>query len=283
MNTQWLWRRFLLAGLCIAAARGWSQELFYATTSATQANNSVEAISPNGAANSSIFVASGTNGNGVIRCTAIALDSAAQKVFVLDAMSQTIWSMTLSGNGLAAVATLPDSTPTDLALDTVNQEIYFTTSSHTQSNNTIQKISYSGAGGKVLLIAGGSSGNGVSRCSALALDTVHSRIVFSDAGSNALWSVNLGGGDLVAVKNNLLAAPLDLAVDVTNQFIYYVTGSSIQSSNTVQRIDYAGQTNTLLLTAGDGNTIQRCTALEFDPAASKIYLADAGASAALEP
>jgi hypothetical protein len=165
-------------------------------------------------------------------------------------------------------------------LDTVHQQIYFTTSSYTQTNNTIQRVNYSGAGGTVLFTATGPASNGVSRCTALALDLLHSKIVFSDAGANALWSLPLAGGSTATpVKTNLLAAPLDLALDVTNQLIYYVTSSAIQSNNTVQRIPYGGGTSTLLYTAAGGSGVQRCTAIEFDPVASKLYLADAGAGA----
>jgi hypothetical protein len=279
LSNSLLWRGVLMAALCLAAARGWSQVLFYATSSAAQAGNTVENVSAGGTANNSLLTATGTGGNGVVRCTAIALDSAAQKVFVLDAAGQQIWSMNEDGSGLAAVAAIATSTPTDLALDTVNQQIYFTTSSFTQSNNTIQRVNYSGARRTVLLTASGASGNGVSRCTALALDTLHSQILFSDAGANALWSLSTGGGNPAAVKQNLPAAPLDLALDVTNELIYYVTSSSIQSNNTLQRVGYGGQRNTPLLTAPGGSGVQRCTALEFDPVASKLYLADAGASA----
>jgi hypothetical protein len=273
-----LWRGLFFAALCLAAAPGWSQELYYATSSAAQSSNTVEYVSPGGGANHSSFTATGATGNGVIRCTAIALDSSAQKVFLLDAAGQSIWSMNLSGGSLALVITLPTSTPTDLALDTVNQEIYFTTSSSTQTNNTIQKVGYSGTGRTVLFTATGPFTNGVSRCTALALDLLHSQILFSDAGMNALWSINLAGGNLASVNHILPGAPLDLALDVTNQLVYYVTSSWNQSSNTVQRITYGGANNTLLLTAPGGTGVQRCTALEFDPVASKLYLADAGAS-----
>ena len=279
LSNSSLRRSLLLTAFCLAAARGWSQVLFYATSSATLADNTVENVSSSGTANNSVFTATGTGSNGVIRCTAIALDAAAQKVFLLDAAGGQIWSMNEDGSGLAAVAAIPTSTPTDMALDTVNQQIYFATSSFTQSNNTIQRVNYSGANRTVLLTAGGSSGNGVSRCTALALDTVHSQILFCDAGTNALWSLSSAGGNPASVKQNLPGAPLDLALDVSNQLIYYVTSSSVQSNNTLQRISYGGQGNTPLLTAPGGSGVQRCTAVEFDPAASKLYLADAGAGA----
>jgi hypothetical protein len=273
------WLCVLCTALCLAAARGWSQVIFYATSSATQADNTVAYVSPSGAPSGSILTAVGANGNTVFRCTAIALDSSAQMVFLLDAQGQEIWSMNLDGSGLTAVAAITPGTPIDLALDTVNQQIYFTTSGYTQGNNTIQRVSYSGSGGTVLFTASGPGGNGVSRCTALALDLVHSQILFSDAGTNALWSLPLEGGSVAtSVESNLLGAPLDLTLDVTNQLIYYVTSSTVRSDNTVQQVDYGGLANTLLYTAAGGNSVQRCTALQFDPVASKLYLADAGAS-----
>jgi hypothetical protein len=160
-------------------------------------------------------------------------------------------------------------------LDTANQLIYFTTSSYTLTNNTIQRMSYSGANRTVLF----SASNGVARCTALALDTLHLQIIFSDAGTNALWSVTSTGALLTPVIQNLPGAPLDLALDVTNEAIYYVTSSTIQSNNTVHRVFYGGERNVLLLTAAGGASVQRCTAIDFDPVALKVYLADAGASA----
>jgi hypothetical protein len=273
-----------LAAFCLAGSRGWSQALFYATSSATQAGNTVAHVSPGTGANGTILTATGAGGNLVLRCTAIAMDSSVPLVFLLDAEGQQILSMHLDGSSLATVAAITPGTPTDIALDTVHQQIYFTTSGATQASNTIQRVSYTGTGGTVLFTATGSSGNGVSRCTALALDLLHSQIMFSDAGSNALWTNALwsiplaGGSSATSVKNNLPGAPLDLALDVTNQLIYYITSSTIQSSNTVQRVAYAGGTSTLLFTATGGASVQRCTAIEFDPVASKLYLADAGAS-----
>jgi hypothetical protein len=273
------WRRLCCAALCLAASPGWSQVLFYATSSATLANNTIDYVAPSGASLGSVLAATGTNGNYVFRCTAIAVDASAQKVFLLDAQSQELWTMNLDGTGLTALTSVGPATPTDLALDTNHQQIYFSTSSYTQGANTIQSVSYTGVGATVLFTASGPSGNGVQRCSALALDLLHSQIFFSDAGANSLWSIPLSGSTAAtSIESNLAAPPLDLALDVTNQIIYYVTSSTIQTNNTVERVNYSGAPNTLLFTAPGGGGVQRCTALEFDPVASKIYLADAGAS-----
>ncbi|HEX3720802.1 MAG TPA: choice-of-anchor Q domain-containing protein [Verrucomicrobiae bacterium] len=262
----------VFAVFCLAGSRGSGEVVVYVTSSAALANNTVSDVAH------SILVASGgtiNGGNGVTRCTALALDSSAQKIFLLDGPGQMIWSMNEDGSGLAGVASISTGTPTDLALDTVNRQIYFTTSSYSQSSNTIQKVGYAGGAPTILFTASTTN----SRCTALSLDLLHSEIFFADAGSNALWKVTLTGSGLTLITNNLIAAPLDLTVDVTNQFIYYVTGSWNQGSNTLQRLNYNGSSPTTLLRAGSGNTIQRCTALAFDPTTSKIYLGDAGSDA----
>jgi hypothetical protein len=270
----------LLALMLFMGVRASGQLLYYATSSASQDSNSVQHVTPGDAANTSIFTATGSGGNKVSRCTAIALDTSLQKVFLVDAGNQELWSMNLDGSGLNLVKAGLTNTPTDLALDMVNQKIYYTTSSATQTNNTVQRMDYTGNNNTVLFTAG-ANGNNVSRCTALALDLKNSLIFFSDAGVNGLWSLNLSGSDLTLITSNLTAAPLDLALDVTNQFIYYATSSSGQNSNTVQKLNYAGNANTLLFTAtgAAGNGVSRCTAIEFDPADSKLYLADAGANA----
>ncbi|MGP8052775.1 MAG: lectin-like domain-containing protein [Limisphaerales bacterium] len=270
----------LPALVLLLAMRASGQTLYYDTSSASQNSNSVQHVTPAGAANTSIFTATGSGGNNVSRCTAIALDTSLQKVFLVDAGNQELWSMNLDGSGLSLVKAGLTNTPTDLALDTVNQMIYYTTSSATVTNNTIQRMDYTGNNNTVLFTAG-TSGNNVSRCTALALDLKNSLIFFSDAGVKGIWSLNLSGSGLTLINSNLTAVPLDLALDVTNKFIYYATSSSIQNSNTVQKLNYAGNANTLLFTAtgAAGNGVSRCTAIDFDPAGSKLYLADAGTNA----
>ena len=268
----------LFTGLSASA-----QTLFYATSSATQGNNSVQHVTPQGALNASVFTATGSGGNGVSRCTALAADVSLQKVFLVDAGNQELWSMNLDGTGLSLVKAGLTNTPTDLALDTVNQKIYYTTSSATTANNTVQRMDYNGNNNTVLFTAG-TGGNNATRCTALALDSLNSRIIFSDAGVNGLWSLDLSSLTLTLVKSNLTAVPLDLTLDVTNQLIYYATSSFDQNSNTVQRVSYNGSGNSLIFTAtgstiNGGNGVSRCTAIEFDPNDSTLYLVDGGASA----
>jgi hypothetical protein len=152
-----------------------------------------------------LFTATGptvNGGNGVSRCTAIAVDPSSSKMFLADAGAGRIWSMNLNGGGLTPVATAPaGSTPTGLALDTVNQQVYFTVGSPVQGANLIQRVSYGGSGLTTVFTASGS----VQRCTALDLDVAPSTIYLSDAGAGALWRIPLGGGGATTVLSGLTA------------------------------------------------------------------------------
>ncbi len=276
-------RGLIAAALLLAASQAGAQTIFYTTTSAAQISNTVEQVLANGAANTLVFNTAG-GAPQVSRCTAAALDSWNGKIFFVDAGTSGLWSLNLDGSGLAIVKSNLTSFPLSLALDVLNEKIYYTTSSANQSANTIERMDYTGNNNTLLLTGSGpvaNGGNGVQRCTALAIDTLHSKIFFTDAGSSSIWNTSLTGSSLSLVVSNLGAAPLDLALDVTNQLIYYVTSSTIQTLNTIQRIAYNGSNKTLLFTATGplANGVIRCTALDLDFPDAKIYLADAGVNA----
>lgn len=185
-----------------------NQKIYFTTSSSVQGSNTVQRVDYTGSNNVTVFIASGpvaNGGNGVSRCTALAVDLLNSKIFVADAGAQTIWGMNLDGSGLAAVGTnAANSFPTDVALDTTNKRVYFTVSSTVQSANHIQRVNYDGTGQTTLFTAS----SGVQRCTALDLDMSHGLIYLSDAGLNspALWRVPLGGGsDFAPVLSGLTA------------------------------------------------------------------------------
>jgi hypothetical protein len=183
-----------------------NQKIYYTTTSATLGSNRVQRMDYTGLNNTLLLTAGGIDGNGVQRCTALAVDPVNSLVFVADAGGSDIWSMSLTGANLAKVAGGLAGAPLDLAVDAPNQLLYYATSSATQSANTIQRVGYNGANASVLFTATGSAGNGAQRCSSLDLDLANARIYFADAGSNALWSLPLSGGSPTLVKAGLTAA-----------------------------------------------------------------------------
>jgi len=277
-NSPFLTLGIALLGLVAVPCSIAQSRLLYGTSSATQTNNTLQRVSANGSGNTLIFTATGTASNSVDRCTAIALDLLNGKIFVLDAGSNSLWSVNLDGSGLALVRSQLTNTPLSVALDVVNQRIYYASSSSTQTNNTLQRMDYAGGNTTVLFTAlGVSPGNGPQRCTALAVDVLNSKIFFADAGSNAIWSVNLAGDGLSLVSSGLVGAPLDLALDVTNQLIYFTTSSTLPSSNTVRRMTYSGSGLTTLLIASNG--VQRCTSLDLDLPNAKLYFSDAGSNA----
>lgn len=255
----------------LGVGAGVSQSVFYNTSSAVQSSNRLYSVNTNGTGNTLRFTASGS----VARCSAMALDLLSSKLFFIDGPSNTIWSVNTDGSGLAAVRSGLTSQPTDLALDVLNQKIYFSTSSTVDTNNTVQVMNYNGSGNAVLMRAG-TGGNPVSRCTALAVDTLNSRIFVADAGAQRIWSMSLAGAGLTALATTTNAFPTSLVADPSSQRVYFTASSTIQSSNSVRRIQYNGAGAQTVFTAS--GTVQRCTAIDLDPANGVLYLSDAAAS-----
>jgi hypothetical protein len=257
----------------LLSLRATAQPVYYNTSSSTLANNTLRSVATNGANNTILFTANGA----VSRCTAMAVDALDGKLFLVDGQSNAIWSVNLSGTGAALIKSGLTNFPTDLALDVLNQRIYFTTSSTVQGNNTVQAINYDGTGAVTLFTATGSSGNGVSRCTALALDLSNSKLFLADAGAQKIWSLNLGGGGLAPLAATTNCFPTGVAVNPASQQVYFTASSALQASNSIQRVNYNGSGLATVFTAS--GAVQRCTALDLDLTHSSIYLSDAGASA----
>jgi hypothetical protein len=264
--------------LCLLAAwRVRAGAIYYNTSSSTLGQNTIDRVATNGSGSTTLLAATGIDGNKLNRCTAVAVDGLNGKLFFLDGAANSLWSANLDGSGLALVKSGLTNFPTDLALDVLNQKIYYTTSSTLQSSNTIQKIDYTGNNNTLVFTATGAAGNGVSRCTAIALDVPNSKIFIADAGARKIWSMSIAGSSLVALATNTASTPTDVALDVANQQVYFTAGSPVQGSNFIQRVNYNASGLTTLFTAS--GSVQRCTALDLDLVHGGIYLSDAGAKA----
>ncbi len=129
------------------------------------------------------------------------MDPLNSKIFIADAGAQKIWSLSLTGTGLTALATTTNSFPIGVAVNPTNQQVYFIASSPVQNSNVIQRVNYNGSGLTTLFTASGS----VQRCTALDLDLAGAVIYLSDAGANSLWRIPLGGGSASTVLGGLTA------------------------------------------------------------------------------
>jgi hypothetical protein len=199
------------------------------------------------------------------------------KLFLLDGTAGALWSLNLNGSGLTLVKSGLTNFPTDLALDVLNQEIYYTTSSTIQDNNTVQRVNYAGNNNTTLFTATGApEDDAVSRCTAIAVDVANSKIFVADAGARKIWSMDLAGGGVLPLVTATNSFPTDLALDGANQQVYFTLSSTVQNSNRIQRMNYDGSGLITLFTASDD--VQRCTALDLDLAHDGIYLSDAGAN-----
>lgn len=266
-----------LLPLLVVPEAALGQPLYFSTSSSELSRNTLDRVVTNGANPTVLLTATGPGANNLNRCTALAVDGLNGKLFLVDVAASALWSVNLDGSGLALVKGGLTDFPTDLALDVLNERIYYTTSSTLQSSNTIQRVDYTGANDLTLFTATGASpGNGVSRCTAIAFDTVNSKLFIVDAGARKIWSMSLAGGGLLEVAAATNAVPTGLALDPTTQQVYFTVGSPDQGSNHIMRVSYTGGGLTDLFTAA--GSVQRCTALEVDAAHSVIYLSDAGAN-----
>lgn len=258
------------------------QPLYYGTSSTTLSLNTLDRVATDGSSNVVLLTATGVDFNKVNRCTAMAVDGLSSKLFCLDGTVNAIWSANLDGNGLKLVKAGLTNYPTDLALDVLNQQIFYTTSSTIQGDNTVQRMDYTGNNNVTLFTASGpvaNGGNGVSRCTAIAVDLLNSKIFLVDAGAQKIWRMNLDGTGLFAMATTAPNSfPSGVALDVTNQVVYFTVSSTVQSANLIQRVNYNGTGLTTLFAAS--GSIQRCTALDLDAPHATIYLSDAGSTSA---
>ena len=268
---------FVAYFLAVCLLAGWqarAQSLFYDTSSTVLSQNTIKQVGTNGSNNSLLFTATGPGLNNVYRCTALALDAVNGQLFLLDGVSNALWSLNLNGGSLTLVENGLTNYPTDLALDVANKVIYYTTSSTIQNNDTVQRIGYGGNNHSVIYTATGTEEDAdVSRCTAIALDPGNSKIFLADAGTKKIWSMSTSGGGAVALTTFTNSTPTSMALDVTNRQIYFTLSSTVQSSNRIERMNYDGSGLITLFTASGG--VQRCTALDLDLAHDNIYFSDA--------
>ena len=252
-----------------------AQLIYFNTSSSVLAANTLDALDSEGTGRTPLLTATGLDFNQILRCTAVAVDELNGRLFFVDGSANALWGANLDGSGLAKVKGSLTTFPTDLALDVLNQRIYYTTSSTIQGNNTVQVMDYTGSNNATVFTAAG--GTGVYRCTALAVDVAHAKIFLADAGTNKIWSLTLTGGGLTPLASTTNAVPTDLTVDTANQRVYFTASSPVQGFNRIERVNYSGGGLTTLYTAA--GSVQRCTALDVDVPRGLIYLSDAGSNA----
>src|ERR1019366_2992774 len=93
------------------------------------------------------------------------------------------------------------------ALQAQGQTLYYGTSSTITASNTVQSVVTNGTANTLLFTAS----SGVDRCTAVAVDSLNSKIFLADADGNGVWSLNLNGGSLTYI-NSILAYASCLAL-----------------------------------------------------------------------
>ncbi len=261
-------------GFCLLAWRAEAQPIYYNGSSSTVSLNTLDSVGTNGSGNATLLTATGVDLSHINRCTSVAVDALNGKLFLADGLANGIFSANINGSSPTLIKNGLTNFPTDLALDVLNEKIYYTTSSTITNNNTVQRMDYTGSNNVTLFSAGGT---GLARCASLAVDLLNSKIFIADGGAQKIWSMSLTGTGLAALATTASNSfPTGVAVDATNQQVYFTVSSTVQSSNLIQRVNYNGSGLLTRFTASGG--VQRCTALDLDLGHSIIYLSDAGAN-----
>lgn len=169
-----------------------------------------------------------------------------------------------------ALTTCTNATPTCLALDVNNRQIYFTVSSTVQSSNRIERMNYDGSGLITIFTASG----GVQRCTALDLDLAHDDIYLSDARANALFQIPLSGGTATPVLTGLPATAKRLRFYAGSQgesLVPFLMSSSLAGTNLVLNAakGVAGETYCVLTSTNLATPLS-----QWSPIASNLLTAN---------
>jgi Bacterial Ig domain len=255
-----------LAMLVVVAALGdqlFAQQLLFTTSSPIATNDRVTRISVSGSLGATNLFSGPTslsNPNGV------AVDAAAGKIFFADGNgANSIRVANLNGTGSVTSLLNVGINISGLALDTVNQKIYFTTSSSISTNDRVMRVNYDGTGSTTLYSGPGS----LSNPSGIAIDTGIGKMFVTDGTS--VKEANLDGTGLLT---NLYTAGINItgvALDAAGKQVY-LTYSSSASPAKIGRVNYDGSGIKVLFT---GSTyLVNPTGLALDVTGGKMYIAD---------
>jgi DNA-binding beta-propeller fold protein YncE len=182
-----------------------------------------------------------------------------QQLYWTEADSGCIKRSNLDGTGVTELITNLDF-PFGICIDAVHGEIYWAGGSN--GNGVIQRANLNGSQVETLV----SSGLGCP--SAIVLDQVHNKILWSDFNKQRLQRANLDG---TGVENILtgLGFPKALTIDMTNQKLYW--SDRVSYKGVIRRSNLDGSNIENLITTG----LDDPSGIALDLDAGKLYLTDA--------
>ena len=154
--------------------------------------------------------------------TDLALDNVNNKVYWSDSSTRTIHRANLNGTDaeeLISTELPPQSIDVDLGRD----KIYWT--SYSLSEAKIQRANLDGTGVEELIVSG------VSKPGGLTLDSAAMKLYWVDAETLGVYRANVDGSGVEELfRTENLASLQDLALDITDNTIYWAGGDAIQRS-----------------------------------------------------
>lgn len=159
--------------------------------------------------------------------SAIAIDSAGGKLYWGDQTDEFIYRASLDGSGVEPLINTPFHR--GLAIDALNQRLYWTTSITATTGAILRSDMVGGDMQVVVPPLGGSAKPG-----SLALDVAGGKIYWTDNVAATIRRANLDGSNVELLMPTQAHAPRGIRLDLVNQWIYW--GQDYNDEPTIGRI-----------------------------------------------
>ncbi|MCK4957034.1 MAG: DUF5050 domain-containing protein, partial [Candidatus Cloacimonetes bacterium] len=180
---------------------------------------------------------------GLVIPTALALDVEGGKIYWSDndPTKDHISRANLNGTSPEVVISAPSDNIYGIALDLVNNKIYWTQ----VSANKIQKADLNGSNAEDLI-------TGLNNPYGIALDVANNYMYWTDYGTDEVRRATLSGGSSTALVSTGLIYPRSIAIDFQNSKLYWIDSST----DDIKSCALTGGTTTQVVTGiGNGNAI----------------------------
>ncbi|MFC5452338.1 S-layer homology domain-containing protein [Paenibacillus aestuarii] len=246
-----------------------ADQIIYTTNATGQPASGDSLMRANVDGNGSIVI---SDNDSIFYPGSVALDPANHRAFVGDLYNNHggIYAVDLITGVVTKIYDSPYQV-TDLAADTVNQKLYFTTNATGQPavGDTLSRINFDGSGMTAIL-----NNDSIQYPKGIALDLPNNRAFVGDLynGHGGIYAVELSTGAPTLLYSSAYQVT-SLYADRVNQKLYFTTNATGQpaAGDTLSRVNFDGTRMTVIL---NNNTIQYPQGIALDLAGNRAYVGD---------